>query len=287
MAEDQPKIDGGPKIPGKYITTFLPDKTTVNLSEFIKQRRVDYANFLKDCSPISVHGIWQYIAEYVLDEEVLIPNTTNVKEFCKYWYIVPNGTSETNRFRQYHDVKVRTPITSEHIEIELIRRGAIASIKEYIPSKNAKLRIQCEIRWKHRNDFITFLTTSDGTRRTNGGWGEWGEVNHGGRVLMVVQYGWGLPGLYMFLGEGTDRGWPETRHFMGTDTMPRPPCKATVEIIDDGETVEMYYDNGLIQYTLVQKEVSAGNSNHIAIFNREQQGNVCDITSLIVSVVMG
>ena len=218
---------------------------------------------------------------------MLIPNTANVKEFCKYWYIVPNGTLEINRFRQYHDVKVRTPSTSEHVEIELIRRGAIASIKEYIPSKNAKLRIQCEIRWKHRNDFITFLTTSDGTRHTNGGLDEWGEVNHGGRVPMVVQHGWGPTRMYMFLGESKNRGYPDTRHFIAIDKMPQPPYKATIEIIDDGETVEMYYDNGLGQYRLVQRGVSPGKRNHIAIFNREQPGCVCDITSLTVSVMMG
>ena len=284
MAEDHQQTDGGAKISGKWITTFLPDKIAVNLSEFVKQRRVDYATFLKDCSSISVQGIWFCVAEYVLEEEVLIPNTANVEEFCKYWYIVPNGASEINRFRQYHDVKVRTPSSSEHVEIELIKRGAIASINEYIPSKNAKLKIRCEIRWKHRNDFITFSTKSDGTRRTED---QYGGVNHGGRLLMAVQYGWRPPGLYMFFGEEKVGNMPETQHFVEIDKISRPPYEAKIEIIDDGETVEMYYDNALSQYKMVQKGVSSGKRNHIAIWNREHSNCVCDITSLTVSVMMG
>lgn len=68
MAEDHVQTGGGRNISGKWVTTFLPNIIAVNLSEFVKQRRVDYANFLRDYSSIFVPGIWQYVAEYVLDE---------------------------------------------------------------------------------------------------------------------------------------------------------------------------------------------------------------------------
>lgn len=286
MATDSKQTSEESSISGKWVSTFLADKPAVDLSEWVKQRRIEYTDFLLNCSPICIYGIWQCVAEYVLDEEVLIPNTKDADEFSKYWFVVPNGTSEINRFRQYHDVKVRPSDSGEYVEIELIRRGAIASINEYIPNKKAKLKIQCAVRWKDSSDFLTFLMRSDGKRAIDE---QWGQMNHGGRVLRVVQHGlyergWRSPGLFMYLGD-PQKEWPSLTNFSAINNLPQPPYEGTLEIIDDGETVEMYYQNGN-QYSLIEKRVSVGGSNryHVAIYNREQPRCVSDITSLTVSV---
>merc|ERR1719474_1575872 len=134
MSTDSAQTAERGSISGKWVTTFLQDnQPAVHLTEWAKERILEFANFLMNCSPICIRGIWQCVAEYVLDEVVIIPNTKDVEEFSKYWFVVSNGSSEINRFRQFHDVEVRPSSSGEHVEIELIRRGAIASINEYIP----------------------------------------------------------------------------------------------------------------------------------------------------------
>ena len=60
----------------------------------------------------------------------------------------------------------------------------------------------------------------------------------------------------------------------------------SLEIIDDGETVEMSYIADGERYSLEAEGKSSSAGNHIAIFNREQPYCIVDISSLCVSVVV-
>ena len=263
----------------------MQDKVVVDLSQWIKQRRLDIANHLMECSQIHVQGICMCITEYVLEEAVLIPNTTDPTEFAKHWFIIPNGSSDVPHD---HQVTVRTPTAAPYAEIQLIQAGAIASINEYIPSKNAKLKIQCGIRWKDRRDYLTFSTRSNGTRRSK--CFDIGSipfhcgpdsVDGGGRTVTVLQNDRKSPSLLIEL----SRQYPSSRQSIGIGKVPSIPYYSTVEIIDDGENVEVCYDDGQL-HELWMDGVSHGQRNHIAIWNRGQPGCVLDITSLTVSVVM-
>merc|ERR1719334_2850609 len=117
----------------------------VNLSEWFNQHRLSLCKVVMDCLSIPIQEICMCISEYTLDEEVLIPNTAEPGVFHKYWHIVRSGPSDADKFKYDHrvDVKLLSAQPRKQVEIELTRRAAIASINEYIPSKNAKLKIEC------------------------------------------------------------------------------------------------------------------------------------------------
>lgn len=254
----------------------------VDLSQWVKQRQTDFANYLMDCSQIHVQGICMCITEYALAEAVLIPNITNPTEFSKYWFIVPNASPDD---QNDHKVTVSTPRLGKYAEVQLIQEGAIASINEYIPSQNAKLKIQCGIRWNHKNDYLTVSTRADGSRHRSDQYlyhqAGRGYVEGGGRTMSVHQNE-RFPKIHIELSELYGSGGSNTE----LRQVPAVPYSSSLEIIDDGEYVEMIYNDGN-KYEWIMDGESYGQRNHIAIWNCGQPDCVLDITSLKVSVLMG
>eukprot|EP01084_Bolivina_argentea_P296815 511249_1 len=254
----------------------------IDLEQYVldkKQYRLDLMKVVSECTILNIDGICQIIMEYCcLDDMILIPNTFKKDEFFKYWFVVEKGKPYVNYFRDFHQVKLQSDC------LQLIRRGTIASINKYIPSKNAKLILECKFIHKDKNqtDFMSFSTRSNGTRDPTVKYAAYGVPHDGGNK---VQISWPFRKLRIDAITNAKLLNRPMSYFL---KIPLPPSLKTLslKLIDDGQHIKYIYNDGLKTYPIESDAYSQNTDDHsVLVYNREQPNNITEITFLQLSVL--
>eukprot|EP01084_Bolivina_argentea_P119437 211765_1 len=258
-------------------TTMSQNKIeTINLDQYIVETQKYKQIIIQTLSEYADQEIAKLIYQICNDDTILIPNTFQMDEFLKYWFIVNKGKS-VNKFKYDHRVDLYANY------LQLIQRGAVASIKEYKPSSTAKLKLECKFIYRHPTDYMRFSFRSNGVREPNMKYASRGRVycedNH---LSIYKEFHRGSNRIALM---GTDKDGNTTER---TQNIPSIPLNTelSVVMIDDGNKINTTYcsDDGVI-YKLEFDSNKISKYHRVIAFNRELQGNIVDITYLQVSVI--
>lgn len=254
----------------------------MDLSQLLNQRkkdRIQLIGILMECLNVEDKDVCHCITEFCWIDNLLIPdsNTLDEDEFLKYWFVVPPG-NEVNHYRDVHDVQIKDSQEEQGLMVQLIRRGAIATIHEYKANKEAKLKLECKFQWSNTNHFLTISTQTDGDRDTTVRHRSYGVVEDIGRFIRICQGQWGPPRVAIEI----DNRETQVR-------IPTAKCCQTVsaEIIEDGQNLKMKYIADGKTYSISSNKLAIAKptGHRVTLFNRECPGNIVDISHLSLSIV--
>ena len=138
------------------------EMNTINLDKYIAQKQISKQITIEILLQYTDINTAKLIYDICTDDNILIPDTFARTEFFKYWFIVDKGCEIADfPFTYLHKVQLHPTY------LQLIQKGAIASIQGYKPSKTAKLKLECKFMYNHQKDGLTFSFRSDGMRHSN------------------------------------------------------------------------------------------------------------------------
>eukprot|EP01084_Bolivina_argentea_P111045 198238_1 len=257
---------------------------TVDLDQLLIEKQESRQISIQILSKHTHEEIAKLIFEFCNNLLILIPNTFDRNELLKHWFVIGKGPL-INEYREFQRVDLYPNY------VKFTRRGGIASIKGYKPSKTAKLRLICKFIYRHPKEGLRFVFRSNGCRDlTLKGKGQHGNVYTEGTMVILNgslgQFGNNRYAHQVCVIQNDGDFTIEKR--MKTSVQPMNKQLEMI-IIDDGQKMKItYVDHEKNIYSMECDSTCISNPkglHRIALYNRRDHGRISDITYLQLSIV--
>ena len=251
--------------------------TTIQVEDYMMNKQTYKESVVQILSNYIDVDTAKLIYDVCNNDKILIPNTFDKDELLKYWYVVNKG-GMNNNFRDYHRVEL---YPSSHLQFT--QRGMLSTVKGYKVKSDSKykLKFECKYIMKDSTDFMIFALKSSGVRREGILFEYFGHLESVGSELWI-----GMEHQNNNIGFGVKT--EDTMVMESGESVGKIPLneELTVIMIDDGNKVNVeYYIKDKLMAELSTNSTQDAAYNRICFCNREDFGNICDITYLQLSII--